>query len=409
MKKPTHWSEMHLEQILYQPVSGVSVLADEKPPHAGQPGILRLSCVTGGRFNPSDLKTPLNGEAKRLSVHAESDTILISRSNTPALVGASAYVDHDFPLCFLPDTLWLLRPRDRESVSMKWLAYVIGSDEYRRLLQNIASGTSQSMKKIQKGSFLKLAALTPPLPEQRKIADILSTWDESLEKIDALIAAKDRRKQALMQKLLAGSKRVKDATGKWEVATLGNLLSPITRTVSKPAANFLAAGIRSHGKGVFLKRNFKPEDIALEELFELRTGDLVVNITFAWEGAAAIVPEEADGALVSHRFPTFHFKDGVASRSFFCHYIRSKRFVFDCGLASPGGAGRNRVLSKTAFLDIELRVPPFNEQEQIGAILDTADQELALLRRQREALNQQKRGLMQRLLTGKLRVTIPSP
>ncbi|MCW1883102.1 restriction endonuclease subunit S [Luteolibacter flavescens] len=351
------------------------------------------------------MKTPANGEARRLIVHAESDTILISRSNTPALVGASAYVGDDFPLSFLPDTLWLLRPKDRDSVSMRWLAYVIGSDDCRRLLQSIASGTSQSMKKIQKGSFLRLVALTPPLTEQRKIADILSTWDEALERLDALIAAKDRRKQALMQQLLTGKKRVKGANGKWKVATLGDLLTPISRTVPKPTGSFLAAGIRSHGKGVFLKPDFKPEGIALDELFELKAGDLVVNITFAWEGAAAIVPDVADGALVSHRFPTFLFKDGLASRSFFRHYIRSKRFVFDCGLASPGGAGRNRVLSKTAFLNIELKVPSFEEQEQIGSLLDTADQELALLRRQRDALDQQKRGLMQRLLTGKIRVT----
>ena len=244
----------------------------------------------------------------------------------------------------------------------------------------------------------------PTLPEQRKIADILSTWDEALETLDSLIAAKTRQKQALMQQLLTGMKRVKGAKGKWKNSTLADMLVPITRTVAKPTGQFLAAGIRSHGKGVFLKPEFKPENIALDELFEIKAGDLIVNITFAWEGAAAIVSEQADGALVSHRFPTFLFKDGVASCSFFRHYIRSKRFVFDCGLASPGGAGRNRVLSKSAFLDIDLRTPPFEEQQQIGTILDAADQELTLLSTQRQSLDQQKRGLMQQLLTGKTRV-----
>ncbi len=66
--------------------------------------------------------------------------------------------------------------------------------------------------------------------------------------------------------------------------------------------------------------------------------------------------------------------------------------------------GKTRVLSKNAFLDIELNAPPFEEQEAIGSILDTADQELTLLRTQRQTLDQQKRGLMQRLLTGKIRV-----
>ena len=400
------WAARKLGDLVSQPISGVSVLAGDNPPKPGHPGVLRLSCVTGGRFNPTDLKTPLNGQASRLSIFAEQDTILISRSNTPSLVGASAYVPEDFPTSFLPDTLWLLRPKNPNAVSMRWLSYLIRSDDYRQALQNIASGTSQSMKKIQKGALLKLNAPTPPLPEQRKIADILSTWDESLETLDALIAAKTRQKQALMQQLLTGKTRVKGAKGKWKIVSLSDMLVPITRTVHKPAGPFLAAGIRSHGKGVFLKPDFKPEDIALDELFEIKAGDLIVNITFAWEGAAAIVSEQADGALVSHRFPTFLFKDGTASCSYFRHYIRSKRFVFDCGLASPGGAGRNRVLSKSAFLDIELKTPPFEEQQQIGAILDTADQELTLLRTQRQTLDKQKRGLMQRLLTGKIRVKI---
>lgn len=403
---PVDWECAKLGDLIAQPISGVSVLADENPPGTGQPGVLRLSCVTGGRFDPRDLKTPQNGQATRLGVAAEHNTILISRSNTPNLVGESAYVAGDHPSAFLPDTLWLLRPKKKDEVSMPWLSYMLRSGHYRRLLQRIASGTSHSMKKIQKGSFLGLHAATPPVTEQRKIAGILTTWDEALEKLDALIAAKDRLKKALMQQLLSGRKRVSGATGKWRTTTLAQVLEPTPRPTPKPSKPFLAAGIRSHGRGVFLKPDFVPADIALDELFEIKSGDLIVNITFAWEGAAAIVSDEADGALVSHRFPTFSFKAGKASRAFFRHYIRTKRFVFDCGLASPGGAGRNRVLSKPTFLKIELLLPPIEEQKAIGEILDTCDAELILLRRQRDALDLQKRGLMQRLLTGKIRVAL---
>lgn len=157
---------------------------------------------------------------------------------------------------------------------------------------------------------------------------------------------------------------------------------------------------------MFLKPDFEAEDIALDELFEIRTGDLILNITFAWEGAAAVVPASANGALVSHRFPTFRVRESDADISFLRHYILTKRFVFDCGLASPGGAGRNRVLSKSAFMAIRLSVPPASEQRAIGGILDTADAELRLLGDKRTALDQQKRGLMQQLLTGKMRVAV---
>lgn len=257
---------------------------------------------------------------------------------------------------------------------------------------------------VNKSEFCDFPISVPPLPEQRKIAAILSTWDEALEKLDSLIAAKDRRKQALMQQLLTGQKRAKRFAGKWRTQELGSVVKPISRPVPKPAEPFLAAGIRSHGKGVFLKQNFKPSEIALDELFQLRTDDLVVNITFAWEGALAIVPPEANGALVSHRFPAFLCEDGKAALGFIRHLIRTKHFVFLCGLSSPGGAGRNRVLSKTSFLKIAVSMPSFPEQTEIAAILDTCDKELRLLRAQRVALDQQKRGLMQRLLTGRVRV-----
>ena len=218
---PVDWAARKLGDLVSQPISGVSVLAGDNPPKPGHPGVLRLSCVTGGRFNPTDLKTPLNGQASRLSIFAEQDTILISRSNTPSLVGASAYVPEDFPTSFLPDTLWLLRPKNPNAVSMRWLSYLIRSDDYRQALQNIASGTSQSMKKIQKGALLKLNAPTPPLPEQRKIADILSTWDDALTQLDALIEAQERRKKALMQQLLTGQTRLPGFHGEWEVKRLG--------------------------------------------------------------------------------------------------------------------------------------------------------------------------------------------
>ena len=333
----------------------------------------------------------------------KGDLLIIEGNGSADQIGRTALFRGEISDCVHQNHVIRIRP-SKDEVDGEYLNSLMNSAVGQAAVQ-LQSSSSSGLRTLSVGKIREMFFQLPPLPEQRKIADILSTWDEALKTLDALIAAKDQQKQALMQQLLTGKTRVKGAKGKWNRLSLADMLIPITRTVSKPTGPFLAAGIRSHGKGVFLKPDFKPEDIALDDLFEIKSGDLIVNITFAWEGAAAIVPENADGALVSHRFPTFLFKDRVASRSFFRHYIRSKRFVFECGLASPGGAGRNRVLSKNAFLDIELNAPRFDEQEAIGTILDTADQELTLLRTQRQALDQQKRGLMQRLLTGKIRVT----
>ncbi|MBX3737395.1 MAG: restriction endonuclease subunit S [Candidatus Didemnitutus sp.] len=404
MKLPPKWALQSLDDLVHELEAGVSVNGEDEPARPPEAGVLKVSAVSEGRFIPSENKRILGRDISRAATRPRKGSILVSRSNTPSLVGDSALVTSEHGHLFLPDKLWQIVLKHPDQVATAWLAQVLQTQRVRTHLIRLATGTSDSMKNISKPAFLSLEIACPTFPEQQKIAAILGTWDEALEKLDALLAAKQRRKQALMQQLLSGKRRLPKTSGVWQRRRLGSLLEPITRPVPKPNASFLAAGVRSHGRGIFLKRDFEPKDIALEELYEIRTDDLVVNITFAWEGAVAIVPPEANGALVSHRFPAFRVNEAESCLSFLRHYILTKRFVFDCGLASPGGAGRNRVLSKTAFLDIELAVPPVAEQRRIGDILDAADAELRLLRRQRDALDQQKRGLMQQLLTGRLRV-----
>jgi type I restriction enzyme S subunit len=153
---------------------------------------------------------------------------------------------------------------------------------------------------------------------------------------------------------------------------------------------------------VFLKEQFQPEGIALDELFELKSRDLVVNITFGWEGALAIVPLAADGALVSHRFPTFEIDETKALVDYMRHIIRTPRFVFAVGVASPGGAGRNRVLNTQAFFDIPLRLPSLDEQQRIAELLNALDHEIDLISAQRKQTDAYKRGLLSRILAGEI-------
>ncbi len=361
---------------------------------------LRVANVQDGWIDFTDVKEMAFTD-KEAEIYALADgDVLLSEGQSLELVGRPAMYRGELDGCCFQNTLVRLRTKQHSPAFVLHLCkrlYIL------RAFQRIAKKTT-SIAHLGVSRFAELTAPIPPLPEQRKIANILNTWDEALEKLDALIEAKEHRKEALMQQLLFGGRTPKGLKSKWKRTNLGGAIEFIPRIKPKPSGKFLSAGIRSHGRGVFLKEDFVPEDIALDELFELKTGDLVVNITFAWEGAAAIVPPAADGALVSHRFPTFTFREGVAAPSFFKHYILTHRFVFDCGLASPGGAGRNRVLSKSAFLDIELNLPAIEDQELIGNLLDTAAQEITVLRAQRAALDRQKRGLMQRLLTGRIRV-----
>lgn len=138
----------------------------------------------------------------------------------------------------------------------------------------------------------------------------------------------------------------------------------------------------------------------MDTLYVAREGDLIVNITFAWEGAIALVPREHDGRLVSHRFPTFVPNPRSANARYLRHALRMPRFTYLLGLVSPGGAGRNRVLSKNDFLDLEVPCPELSRQEVVAAALDTAEDAIAKASEYRDALVRQKRGLMEKLLAG---------
>jgi len=167
-------------------------------------------------------------------------------------------------------------------------------------------------------------------------------------------------------------------------------------------------GIRSHGKGTFTEIIDDPTSNAMDFLFEVKGDDLIVNITFAWEQAIAIVDAKDAGALVSHRFPTYEFDRTKVVSEFFRYLMLTERFHDKLELITPGGAGRNRVMSKPDFLKLTVRVPSVKEQQRIGEVLMATDKAIDTYQQYLAALSQQKKGLMQRLLTGQVRVKVDS-
>jgi type I restriction enzyme, S subunit len=414
---PTGWRESTLADVIGRVEAGVSVNSEDRIADNGESGILKTSAVTSGRFNATENKAILTSELDRAKVKPKSDRIIVSRMNTPNLVGASAYVEQDHENLYLPDRLWQLEPRTSAPISMRWLSYVLGSAPFRRRICALGTGTSGSMKNISKDKFLKLSLALPPLDEQLKIAEILSCWERAIETQSETVRKVNLLLVNLVNDLTAGKLRRAEKNASlmripviglvpkdWPLVELRELLIPNNRKITKPSTAYTGLGLRSHCKGTFLKPNSKPEKIALEELFEVHAHDLVVSITFAWEGAIAIAGEHDHGALTSHRFPTFTIKDGRLDLDFLRFYIRRPSFVRRLGLISPGGAGRNRVLSKTDFLGLRIPVPPLDEQRFIGSTLRSVELTLTQSKKQLDAFEQQRRGLLELLMSGNVRV-----
>ena len=135
----------------------------------------------------------------------------------------------------------------------------------------------------------------------------------------------------------------------------------------------------------------------MDTLFAVQPHDLIVNITFAWEGAIAIVDKKDAGGLVSHRFPTFRFLEGKLECDFFRNIIIGKRFIFQLGVISPGGAGRNRVMNRKDFLRLKCIVPSCEEQRKIAQFLSFLDIKIDSVSAQVDAMQAFKQGLLQQM------------
>jgi type I restriction enzyme S subunit len=288
--------------------------------------------------------------------------------------------------------------RSRDMIDPEFLAWALCAQEplLMRQVDNAGHGTGR----LNTDALMSCPVPLPPLPLQRRIAKILRTWDEAIEKTDRLIAVKRAIRDQLCGENVSWSK--------WPLASIGSVVSAVSRPHPTPTVAYTAVGIRSHGKGTFQRLISRPEEIDMERVYAVGARDLIVNITFAWEGAIALAKPEDEGCFVSHRFPTYAIDEKRVNRSYLGYAVRSRRFVRELGIASPGGAGRNRVLNKSDFVEIKLPLPPKQKQDQIAAVLDAGGEEIGLLNRQRDALAKQKRGLMQKLLTGEWPVSAPT-
>ena len=239
----------------------------------------------------------------------------------------------------------------------------------------------------------------PEIDEQSAIGSLFRTLDDLLANYKDNLANYQSLKATMLSKMLpkAGQTipeiRLDEFERKWEKKKLIDLVSPVSRKVKKPSDPYYRLSIRSHAKGTFKQFVDDPKKIAMDNLFEVKESDLVVNITFAWEHAIAVASKEDDGLLVSHRFPTFVIDK--SDKNFINIYIKREEFRQKMDLLSPGGAGRNRVLNVKDFINIQMVVPELKEQQAIGAYFSNLDNLITALQEKIFQLETLKKKLLQ--------------
>lgn len=196
--------------------------------------------------------------------------------------------------------------------------------------------------------------------------------------------------------------RFKEFTDEWKQTPLKNIIYSNIIEAPKPTTDYIRLGIRSHCKGTFHELVKIENILSADKMYIVPKNNLILNITFAWEQAIAITDDNDEGKYISNRFPTFAFKDNQLP-TFYKYIIPQKRLKYDLNVASPGGAGRNRVLNKKLFLSIPVNIPLLKEQEKIANLLTTVDKKITNLENTITSLENQKKGLLQQIFSQKLR------
>ena len=158
---------------------------------------------------------------------------------------------------------------------------------------------------------------------------------------------------------------------------MGDIVDKYEDPVETPHNGYYRLGIRSHAKGTFHSFVEKGHELETAKMHRVAANNFIVNITFGWEHAVAITDENDDGKLVSHRFPQYSFHEGMVPQ-FFKYVIADEDFRHWLWLASPGGAGRNRVLKLDEMLNYEVIFPSKAEQLKIGNYFKNLDNLITL-------------------------------
>ncbi|MGD6738648.1 restriction endonuclease subunit S [Photobacterium leiognathi subsp. mandapamensis] len=412
---PNGWETRHLEEVTTKISDGIH----STPKYAEQSPVFFVNGnnLKNGKIVIQDSTKLVDEEnAKKHRKSLSNRTILMSINGT---IGNIAYYGGENIVlgksaCYI---------NVDENTNVDFIYYVLSSAKTQAFFTSELTGST--IKNLSLKTIKLTKVDVPPLPEQRKIAQILSTWDHGIATTEKLIDASKQQKKALMQQLLTGKKRLVDPeTGKafegdWEEVRLID-------TVSKEKYSFTGGPFGSDLKssdytenGVRIIQLQNIGDGTFHNSYQIFTSqekaDELVSCNIFPDDI--IISKMGDPVARATLIPHIHQRYLMASDGIRLAIDKSKynnRFILETinyrefrnnALAKSTGSTRRRI-GLTDLKNIKFRVPELIEQQKIASVLTAADNEVELLEAKLAHLKQEKKALMQQLLTGKRRVQV---
>ena len=256
------------------------------------------------------------------------------------------------------DTLFYAIPR--EKVDLNYAFDIFQNIDWKK------KDESTGVPSLSKTAINDIDVLAPKHDEQQIIGQFFAAIDNLITLHQRKFEKLTNVKKSMLEKMFPQNGscypavRFKGFTDPWEQRKFGEIASKYEDPVPTPHDGYYRLGIRSHAKGTFHSYVAKGQELETAQMHRVAAGNFIVNITFGWEHAVAITDENDAGKLVSHRFPQFSFAEGMVPE-FFRYVIVDEKFRHHLWLASPGGAGRNRVLKLDDMLNYLMRFPSRDE------------------------------------------------
>lgn len=392
-KHPKGWDYLNLDSVCISSQYGINA-----PSIGGKYPVLGMRNLQDGNIYANEVgyvDLP-DDEFKRFRLNPGD--LLINRTNSIDLVGKTALFNLEGDFLFASYLVRFIL--NTQKVSPAYINYFCNSHEGNTQMRRLATkGVSQANinpTELKKNFRIPL----PPLPEQHKIAEILYSWDESIAKVECLLASLRQRKNGLMQRLLTGKVRFPEFTKKWHETKLGNVLN---ERVEQGFEHLPLLSVTENG--ITYREQSNRRDTSSEDkskYLRICPGDIGYNTMRMWQGRSALSKYEG---IVSPAYTVLTPTKSIDVR-FMVYLFKYQPMIHTFYRYSQGLVSDTWSLKYPVFAKIHVKIPEYQEQKRIADVLESCDKEINETQAYYENLQEQKKGLLQKLLTGQIRVKV---
>lgn len=365
-----------------------------------------------GGFRSQGKKTKYYiGEIPSNYILAKNEIVVAMTEQASGLLGSAAYVPESETYLH-NQRLGLIKVIDSLKIDIDFVYWIYNSKTIRKQISEQASGTK--VKHTSPERLTGVVTLLPPVKEQQKIAKILSTWDQAITVMEQLIHNRKKQKQWITQQLFTKKQPLQDHPEKWKKITLGNLGHTYSGLTGKTKDDFGFGNRYIPYKNIFTNSAIDTNSFDLvnispnENQSKVKFGDIFFTISSETPeevGMSSVLLKEVTNVyLNSFCFGLRLFNFDTLIPEYARFLLRSNPMRKAISALAQGATRYN--ISKKKLMQLEVLLPPVLEQQKISKILLNADDEILNLQLQLDKLKQEKKALMQQLLTGKRRVKV---